>query len=633
MGGAVAPPILFVLGLGIFGNGGDWPPATFLIRAGLFFLALLFLLRADVLRFRPNVVDVLVLLLWGLDAVSLARGGYRWISYQWFLHHSAALVLYLSVRLLPRDDDRLPRSIGLLILAAGAVQVAFAILFQRFLMGTGRPHGTLENPNFLAEFLVYTFLVASFARDRSRYPGWLARASPILITLCLAGIWISGSRGGFLLALCAGSVLVAFRAGWRWSLLGAAVVVLGVAFVPNPLRDRFLGGGDPFAFERIRMWKASFRIFLEHPLGVGLGHFKYYWHVFRDPVEGTIVRYARYARTPHSEFFSILSELGAPGAIAFLGLGSVGLLSLRRAAVRNDPVALCAAMILFASFFHSFFEYNYHVLGFLLLNAAALAVVSGRLWEPFTHKEIRPGWLVKGGGILLLVLFAVYSGMTCAAIVLEGPGMIDFREGRFENAERWFSRAAAWDPWRATYPDSASAAAYRLYEKGEGEAHMFRAIDWEQEAYSRNPMDYRYPARLGFLLSKATDHIPGPARGQVLGAAFRMYDKAIALNPHGADLRYLKALLLKMAGRPGEARILTKALLEEEPRHVKGWILLGELEEGTDTTGALRAYERALQIHERYREKAREPYEKEWVGLDRKMVEAKIRSLRARQGK
>ena len=118
-----------------------------------------------------------------------------------------------------------------------------------------------------------------------------------------------------------------------------------------------------------------------------------------------------------------------------------------------------------------------------------------------------------------------------------------------------------------------------------------------------------------------------------MGAAFRMYDKAIALNPHGADLRYLKALLLKMAGRPGEARILTKALLEEEPRHVKGWILLGELEEGTDTTGALRAYERALQIHERYREKASEPYEKEWVGLDRKMVEAKIRSLRARQGK
>lgn len=633
MGGAVAPPILFVLTLGIFGNAGDWPPATFLIRASLFLLASLFLFRNGTIHLRLNVIDVLLFTLWALDAVSLTRGGYRWVSYQWFLHHSAALALYLTLRRVPPEQDRMPRAIGMLILAAAAVQIGFAIGIQRIYLGFGRPFGTFENPNFLAEFLVYSCLVAFFATNRAERKSFVAWAGPALIVLSLIGIWMTGSRGGFLVAIGVGSILLAFPLGWRRSLLAASAVILVVALVPNSLRDRFLGVGDPFAFERISMWKASLRIFLENPFGVGVGQYKYYWHIFRDPVEGTIVRYAKYAKTPHSEFFSILAELGAPGAAAFLGLGAAGYLSLRRAAAREDAIVLCAAMILFASFFHSFFEYNYHVFGLLLLNVSALAVVSGRLFRPFVEWEVRVGKLVKGASLLLLGLFVVYSGMTFAGTVLEGPGMIAFREGRYENAERWFSRAAAGDPLRATYPDSASAAAYRLYENGKGEDHLFRAISWEQEAYSRNPMDYRYPGRLGYLFSKATDHIPGPSRGLLLAASFRMYDKAIALKPHTVDLRYLKARLLKMAGLPDEARTLIETALFDEPRHVKGWVLLGELKEGADPPGALRAYEQALSIHNRYRDQAGEPYEKEWVELDQKMMEAKIRSLRSGLGR
>lgn len=628
-GGAVAPPILFVLILGIFGNGGDWPPATFLIRSSLFLLAVLFLFRSGAVRLRPNVIDILLFVLWGLGAVSLVRGGYQWISYQWFLHHSAVLVCYLAIRRLPPDDERLPRNIGLLILAAGFAQVVFAIAYQRGYLGVGRPHGTLENPNFLAEFLVYASLVAFFAAGRPGGEGWVARAGPVLIVLFLVGIWMSGSRGGFLLALAAGSILLAYFLGWRWALVMASTVILAVVMIPNPLRSRFLGAGDPFAFERIRMWKTSWRIFLEHPFGVGVGHYKYYWHIFRDPVEGTIVRYAKYAKTPHSEFFSILSELGAPGAVAFLGLGAAGLLSLRRALGRGDAIVTCSAMILFASFFHSFFEYNYHILGLLLVNASALAIVSGRLFRPVVEWEVRPGRTMKGAFLLLLGTFVVYSGMTYAGTVLEGPGVRTFRDGRYADAEQWFARAASADPLRATYPDSASASAYRLFERGKGEEHLFRAINWEQEAYSRNPMDYRYAARVGFLLSKAIEDLPVRSRGPALGASLRMYDKAIALNPHGADHRYLEALLLKMAGMPDQSRTLVEAILVDEPRHVKGWVLLGELKEETDPEGAIRAYEQALAVNRRYWDRPGEPYEKEWVRLDRKTVEEKVRSLGA----
>jgi tetratricopeptide (TPR) repeat protein len=223
--------------------------------------------------------------------------------------------------------------------------------------------------------------------------------------------------------------------------------------------------------------------------------------------------------------------------------------------------------------------------------------------------------------------------MTVAGTVLDDRGVIAFRSGRIEEADRSFTRAFAADPWRATYPDSASAARYRLFEEGKGRNHLFRAIDLEEEAVLRNPMDYRYPARLGYLYSKAADYFPGQAKAQVLGSALRSYDRAIALNPHSADLRYLKASLLSMAGRKEEARSLTEAILADEPRYVKGWVLLAELLETEDAGRAVAAYEAAVTVNSRYMGRASESYEKEFVELDGKMVEARLQALRSKLGK
>ncbi|MGE5699606.1 MAG: O-antigen ligase family protein [Deltaproteobacteria bacterium] len=631
-GGAFAPPLLFILCLGIFGDGGDWPLATFAIRAGLFLLFCAFLLRCTSPVIRINVIDAIVMFLWLLGALSLARGGYRWIAYQWFLHHTAALVLYVLLRALPATGDRFPAAAGFLLLASAVIQVLVAI-FQKAVQGEGRPYGTLANPNFLAEFLVYA-VAAAWYWGRWENGGVPRKAGSLaLVFLFLAGIGLTRSRGGFLLAATIGAFLLADRVGWRKAAVSVAVVVAAVLLVPSPLQDRFLGRGDPFAFERINMWKASVRIFLENPFGVGVGHFKYYWHIVRDPVEGSIIRYAKAARTPHSEFFSVLSELGLPGMIGFLGLGAAGLVSLRRALSRRDPVVLSAIAVLFASFLHSFLEYNYHVFGLLLINAAALAIVAGRLWQPLMEREVPMRAVTKGLCIVLLGLFVAYSGMTYAGTVLDDLGSTAFRAGRMEEANGSFARAAATDPWRATYPDSASAARYRLYEDGKGKDHLIGAIEMEQEAYLRNPKDYRYPARLGYLYSKAADHFAEPGRSSILASASESYDRGIALNPHGADLRYLKASFLARSGRPSEARTLIESALEDEPRFVKGWLLLAELLENEDAGAALAAYDNALRVHSAYRDRAVESYEKEFVELDGKMVEKRVQALRSKLGK
>jgi tetratricopeptide (TPR) repeat protein len=290
-------------------------------------------------------------------------------------------------------------------------------------------------------------------------------------------------------------------------------------------------------------------------------------------------------------------------------------------------------MVLFASFLHSFLEYNYHVFGMLLINAAALAIVSGRLWHPVAAAELNLGAATKGLCLLFLGCLTAYSGSTYAATALGDCGSDAFRTGRMREAHRYYDRAAATDPWRAIYPDSSSAAQYRRYEKNEGREFLFGAIEDEKEAARRNPLDYRYPARLGFLFSKAVDYFPPPARKEILESSLRSYDRAIALNPHSADLRYLKALLLKMAGHPGEARELIEAALRDEPRYVKGWILLADLLENEDQTKSLAAYETALSVNARYRNEAYESYEKEFVELDGKMVEKRVQVLRSKLGK
>lgn len=623
-----ALPLLFVLALGIVFQGGDWPPATFLIRIALFLLAARFLLRNDAIAIRPTVPDLLVALLLAVEAASLARADYRWVSYQWFLHHSAVFILYLLLRALPDPDGRFPAAAGRLILGIAAVEVLVAF-YQRFVLGNLLPDGTLENPSYLAEILLYGVIAAVFFLSRKGRDRAVQWALGSLIVLVLAGIGLTQSRAGYLMVVAAGTFLVGRTFGWKWSAAGLALAVAAAMAFPNPVLDRFRGTGDPFAFERLSMWKAAVRIFADHPAGVGVGHFKYYWDAARDPAAGSVIRYARHAMTPHSEFFSILSELGVFGAAGFLGLGAVGFLSLRRSVRLGDPAVSGAVVLLLASFLHAAVVTNYHVIGILLLSAAALSVVSGRLWKPVWEKTIRVRGGVRWACLGLLSAMAAYSGMTLGGTLLEGRGHAAFTAGRFEGAAREFARAAAVDPWRASSPDSRAAVLYRLYESGGGGDCLSSAVESEMEATIRNRLDFRYHARLGFLYAQAMDRFPEAGKGVILGASLAAYEKAIMLNPHSAEIRYRKALLLRTAGRAEESRRLIEEVLADEPRFARGWVLLGEILEVGEPQKAVAMYQKALDLYYTHGKKASDPDEREFLSLDDKAVETRVRELRA----
>lgn len=623
-GGGVPPPVFFVFAtILLFLDAGDQSFAIFLARVCVFSFLLLAVAKVKVTHFRLTVPDILLIWIWFVEVASLTQGAYRWITYQWFIHHSVALGLYGFVRWRSGLDEDEGEQVGIWIILAAVAQVALALV-QKVFFAEGRSSGTLQNPNFLSEFLVVALAVSLFGCSKGG-KRWLCH---VVAAICLLGLGLTLSRGGIVLACILGFYFVGNRWGWRKAF--ATLVGLGMAllFTPNPLRDRFAGVDDPFAFTRFSIWRVATRMLLDHPFGVGLGQFKYYWSAYREPIEGSIVRYAKLATTPHGELFSVGSELGWPGLVLALGIACCVVVSFIRAHKSGNSTIRTASVLIALAGIHSLVECNLHVFGFLLMNSVIFAAVVSKTWTPVIERSLQVTLPIRLGSSILLVLFIVYSMATFAGSLLFDSGLNSFRSGDAAGALAKFRKASMIDPWRSTPPDSASLAAYRLYERDRNKARLSESLEYMQEALSRNPVDFRYPARVAFLLEEMARRSKRPEFSKiVLAAAFNQHDRAIRLAPHSADLRYNKAVALNNVGLREDAISLMREVLVDEPRYAKGWMLLGTLSAESDRPLALVAYRTALDVRSQWLPKMSEAYEKDFLDVDEKRISEMIRRI------
>ncbi len=177
--------------------------------------------------------------------------------------------LYVSVRALPPDADGRFPDVLMRTVVACALGLSIIALFQWAVLGRSRPPATMQNPNFLAEYLIYgVVMVLSRATDPLPRVEWGSRLgwAAIVLPLLLA-VAASRSRGGALLAAGAAGFFLWWRVGWRRAVPVALVAAACLLLVPNPLLDRFAGHGDRYAFARLQMWTSALRVFLENPLG------------------------------------------------------------------------------------------------------------------------------------------------------------------------------------------------------------------------------------------------------------------------------------------------------------------------------------------------------------------------------
>ncbi|HTB70443.1 MAG TPA: O-antigen ligase family protein [Solirubrobacteraceae bacterium] len=212
-----------------------------------------------------------------------------------------------------------------------------------------RASGTVGDPNQLAAYLLIGLTLGAGLLIGRRNGIGVRTLAAIGIPLCVAGIFMSLSRGG-LIALAATLLAATVFAGrWRVPAIAALlVVVLGgllyftqIASLPARERVTTSNGGSG----RSDIWKLGLRMVRAHPVtGVGVGNFPI---VSPDYAlqPGVLARadliFSTAPKITHNTYLEIMSETGVTGFLLFMAILCACLWCALRAArtwaARGDP--------------------------------------------------------------------------------------------------------------------------------------------------------------------------------------------------------------------------------------------------------------------------------------------------------
>jgi O-antigen ligase len=154
-----------------------------------------------------------------------------------------------------------------------------------------------------------------FAYERT----WSRKALYLGVALlCVVGIILTTSRGGFVGLLAVVLVLWLLNPRKMLALILVGILSLSVfELAPSSYWDHvstIQNTQEGTAKGRLDSWMAAWRMFKDNPLGVGGGQFAIHFPEYQGDAFGA---HNMWGREAHSLWFTILAELGIPGAILF----------------------------------------------------------------------------------------------------------------------------------------------------------------------------------------------------------------------------------------------------------------------------------------------------------------------------
>jgi hypothetical protein len=361
------------------------------------------------------------------------------------------------------------------------------------------------------------------------------------------------------------------------------------------------------------MWKSAVRIFQSYPFGVGLGGYKYFWFSTQSPVEGAFAKYGKYATTAHNEFLEVLTGLGAGGFVLFLLVLLVPLFlavcGFREIEEGRKWAAAGAAAGLTVSGIHAMFDFNFHEIGLVVLDAVLLGALLA--WLPPARSRFRfsvSPWL-KRLGVAAAVLLLAVTAATAAGKIAHRVGVTRLGHGDIPGAEKMFRIAIGADPFCDTYPDAMAAIGYRLYLEGvrggntdtRAEFLLAESIRWEAKAVSLSRRDFRMTSRLSRLF---VDRYGISRREEDLRASIDLAGRALEINPYSTE---------KL--RPADAVADLARAVSIEPNFCRGYAKLAGLTKGAGELRSRAWEERAEKCREAARGRTLEENER-WLVED-----------------
>lgn len=261
-----------------------------------------------------------------------------------------------------------------------------------------KPNLIPVNANAAAYFPLTALFSICLGFSFTRKQPWHQSALVALAVANAGWIFLSGSRGTMLIALmCLGFLFVTMR-GFAQRLLLAALGVVFLAIIATRFAER-----KEYAMRRINKMfnqevaaeartsgrsdivQVGWRIFLNHPLGVGTGNFRSYYAEYSSA--GYIAFKPGLAVDAHAGWIKTLAENGLPGTLLFASfVASFAFVGWRRRRAGLFPIGLLVTVVLSMAFISTEFQGK----GLWFLAAGSLLVLARRI-KPASANAQRDG--------------------------------------------------------------------------------------------------------------------------------------------------------------------------------------------------------------------------------------------------
>ena len=316
--------------------------------------------------------------------------------------------------------------------------------------------------------------------------------------------------------------------------------------------------------------------------------YKYASFLYRFPIDSNIVRYGKRAESAHNEYLQMTVELGLGGLLIFLaGIGVWGWVAKEVLAFQLEgwERGLASGLIgaVLGILAHGTVDSVFHepALVILLIVSGALVLVFESIKTPdISWRRVQ---FACNPARLTLVLFC---GVVLATLIIQpaagwyahGQGQSEAQAGRPESALDWFRRASMIDPGTTGYHDAVARTSVQVFHQSGDPQSLVQAVEEESQAIELNPLDGRFPYRLGTIYGVlAEQKVSNDQREFLLNQAVQAYEQAIRADPY-SPLSYLALANIRLLqGRTDEAKSWLRRAIATESNFLPARILLAEL--------------------------------------------------------
>jgi O-antigen ligase len=601
-----------------------------LILLGALITWTMYRIRLDAITLIPSrLIPVLVLFL-GWAGLSMWWAPYKNPSVQWFISLLMYTVLFGVVLQGIRTTQHV-RQVVMVVVGMGFCEGVLGIV-QYVWLGEARAKGTFFNPNFFATYEVAVLSIALALLSgvpRSEMKRWQSVFLWSIVAITLCAFMVAQSRGALLALVTAVIFIGCYRFG-KIALLILIVSLVAGAVIPNPLKQRMVSvaAQDPYAFSRVDIWKNSVERIADRPLGIGLGMYKYSSFQYRFPIESSIVRYVKRAESAHNEYLQMAVELGVGGLAIFLfGIGiwgrevKVALRSELEPWERGLVTGLTGAVlgILAHSMVDSVFHEPALVILLIVCGGFVFALQSIKKPDsaqqnvPFFSHPVRVALVLLGGVVLAVLIIQPAAGWYA-----HERGQAEAQVGRQDLALDWFRRASLIDPGTTGYHDASARTLVQLFHQSGDPQRLVKAVEEEEQAIYLNPLDGRFPYRLGTIYGLlAEQSFSKDQRDLLLNQAAQAYDQAIHADPY-SPLSYMALANIRLSqGRVEEAKLWLQRAVGTEPNYLPARTLLAELSlKAGEHEAAQSEFDAIVAVKRKYEREILSDIERQFINVD-----------------